>query len=61
MTEERIVLVADRNLYFPGVEKFREALVAATAEESDDRNPCLLIDLAHVKEIDYTALKVNAH
>jgi sodium-independent sulfate anion transporter 11 len=52
-TEGRVVVKADTNLYFPGVEKFRQVLNKAT-----DGETCVLVDLSHVTEIDYTALKV---
>ncbi|XP_046646442.1 sodium-independent sulfate anion transporter-like, partial [Daphnia pulicaria] len=52
-TEGRVVVKADTNLYFPGVEKFRQVLNKAT-----DGETCVLVDLSHVTEIDYTALKM---
>lgn len=52
-TEGRVVVKADTNLYFPGVEKFRQVLNEAT-----DGETCVLVDLSHVTEIDYTALKM---
>lgn len=59
MTEERVIVKADTNLYFPGVEKFRQTLNEATDGETDGRSSCLLVDLSNVTEIDYTALKVS--
>jgi sodium-independent sulfate anion transporter 11 len=53
-TGGRVVVKADTNLYFPGVEKFRQVLNEAT-----DGETCVLVDLSHVTEIDYTALKVR--
>lgn len=53
-----MVVRADANLYFPGVEGFREALNQATETESFGNATSLMIDLTHVSEIDYTALKV---
>lgn len=64
MTEERIIVKADRDIYYPGVESFREVLNLAQEDirpvklEEIGRNPCLIIDLSNVSEIDYTSLKV---
>lgn len=58
VTEERIVVKADTNLHFPGVEKFRQALNKASEVNDDGKPPCLMIDLSPVTEIDYTGLKV---
>lgn len=52
--EEKVIVKADSNLYFPGVEKFRQVLNEAT-----DGETCVMVDLSHVTEIDYTALKVS--
>lgn len=54
-----MIVKADANLYFPGVEKFRRALNKATEADTDGRVPCLMIDLSSLKEIDYSALKVS--
>ena len=59
VTEERVIVKADANLYFPGVEKFRRALNKATEADDEGRVPCLMIDLSSLKEIDYSALKVS--
>lgn len=57
--EEKCVVTADINMYFPGVEKFRAALKRVAARKKDAKNDsCLFIDLSNVREIDYTALKV---
>lgn len=58
MTEERVIVKADCNLYFPGVEKFRQALNEATEVDAEGRSPCLMVDLSSLTEIDYSALKV---
>lgn len=55
-----MIVRADANLYFPGVESFRDALNQATETESFGSSPSLIIDLTHVSEIDYTALKVES-
>lgn len=52
-TAEKVIVKADTNLYFPGVEKFRQVLNEAT-----DGETCVMVDLSHVTEIDYTALKM---
>lgn len=58
VTEERVIVKADCNLYFPGVEKFRQALNEATEVDAEGRSPCLMVDLSSLTEIDYSALKV---
>lgn len=65
-TAERIIVKADGNIYYPGVESFRKVLSLAvedirTVKLADDQSYCspyLLIDLSSVSEIDYTSLKV---
>lgn len=57
---ERIILRADRNLYFPSVERFRQELGKISSESIDDATPkTIIIDMSHVSEIDHTSLKVN--
>ncbi|XP_046449213.1 sodium-independent sulfate anion transporter-like [Daphnia pulex] len=58
VTEERVIVKADSNLYFPGVEKFRRALNEASEVDAEGRSPCLMIDLSNLTEIDYSALKM---
>ena len=49
----------DSNLYFPSVEKFRNALSKATVFKTDDEdNRVMVIDLNRVTEVDHTSLKV---
>ena len=59
ITEERVIVKADTNLYFPGVEKFRQVLNEAIDGEAQGRSSCLLVDLSNVTEIDFSALKVG--
>lgn len=59
VTEERVIVKADSNLYFPGVEKFRRSLNEATEVDAEGRTPCLMVDLSNLTEIDYSALKVR--
>jgi solute carrier family 26 (sodium-independent sulfate anion transporter), member 11 len=54
-----VIVKADCNLYFPGVEKFRRALSEATELDAEGRSPCLMVDLSNLTEIDYSALKVQ--
>lgn len=58
ITGERVIIKVDTNLYFPGVEKFRQAINDALYGETKYQSPFLLVDLSSVKDIDYTALKV---
>lgn len=56
---ERIILRADRNLYFPSVERFRQALGKISSESIDDATPkTIIIDMSRVSEIDHTSLKM---
>ena len=59
ITEERVIIKASSNLYFPGVEMFRRALNEAIEDETDGRSSFLIVDLSNITEIDYTALKVS--
>lgn len=49
----------DRNLYFPSVDRFREALRSAI-ESAEKSNSTILIDLSLLTQIDYTSLKVTS-
>lgn len=55
---DRIVVKVDRNLYFPSVERLREALSAHSLDEDDSTNYLIIIDLSNVTQIDHTSLKV---
>ena len=48
-----MVVSADMNLHYPGVEKFRRALVRASAQP-----PPLTVDLGRVDAVDFSALKM---
>jgi len=49
----------ESNLYFPSVERFRNALSKATVFKTDDEdNRVMVIDLNRVTEVDHTSLKV---
>lgn len=57
------MLKAEGNLSYLGVEQFRHALNLAEedvqcSEEGNTRCPCLIVDLSHVHEVDFTALRV---
>ena len=54
---EKFVLRVDRNLYFPAVDRFRNALTKAAYSESSLRT--IVIDFALVTQVDYTSLKVT--
>lgn len=56
--EERVVLQADRNLYFPSVERFRNAL-AKVSIDVETKNRVVVLDMGRVNQIDHTTLKVN--
>jgi len=53
---EKFVLRVDRNLYFPAVDRFRNALTKAAYSESSLRT--IVIDFALVTQVDYTSLKM---
>lgn len=53
---DRVIVKADANLYFPGVELFRETLTELLASEDD--NPTITLDFDRLTEMDYTALRV---
>ena len=53
--EEHIVFRVDRNLYFPSVERFRQAL--SKVNSTDSR--MIVIDMSRVTQVDYTSLKVS--
>ena len=52
-----IVLRVDRNLYFPSVDRFRNALTKAAYSESSPART-IVLDFSLVTQIDYTSLKV---
>lgn len=56
--EERIVLQADRNLYFPAVERFRQALSRVSHGGGTDSSRMIVIDMSRVTQVDHTSLKV---
>ena len=57
MDETRVIVKVDRNLYFPSVERFRNALSkASTFKTNADR--VIVIDLSRATEVDHTSLKV---
>lgn len=56
--EERVVLQADRNLYFPSVERFRNALTKVSIDV-ETKNRVVVLDMGRVNQIDHTTLKVN--
>ncbi|XP_046632863.1 sodium-independent sulfate anion transporter-like isoform X2 [Daphnia pulicaria] len=58
VTEERVIVKADSNLYFPGVEKFRRALNEASEVDAEGRSSCFMVYLSNLTEIDYSALKM---
>ena len=58
-SEDNVVVKADINLYFPGVEQFRKALNKATLINTEGRHPTLVIDLSNLTSIDYSSLKVK--
>lgn len=53
---EMVVLRVDRNLYFPSVDRFRNALTKATYSELSPRT--IVLDFSLVTQVDYTSLKV---
>lgn len=55
---ERVLIKLDRNLYFPSVERLREALSAHSIDEDSSIDYIILIDLSNVTQIDHTSLKV---
>ncbi|EFX77094.1 hypothetical protein DAPPUDRAFT_321675 [Daphnia pulex] len=54
--EEYIVLQADRNLYFPSVERFRNTLGKASLDKTINR--FIILDMSRVNLVDYTSLKM---
>lgn len=63
MGRGRVLLKAEGSLYYPGVEQFRQALKLAKEDircetHKNTHCPCLIVDLDHVHEIDFTALRV---
>lgn len=56
---ECIVLQADRDLYFPSVERYRNALTRLTYDLPIDRT--IVLDMKRVSKVDYTSLKVNTN
>ena len=50
--------MAEANLYYPGVERFRRVLTKVT--QSASQGSLVIIDLHKMNDIDYTALKVNS-
>jgi len=52
-------LQADRNLYFPSVERFRNTLDKASLDETINR--IIILDMSRVNQVDYTSLKVNCY
>ena len=63
ITEERIIIKADSSLYFPGVETFRrtvtKAVLSSVPAKAGAPSASITIDLEHMADIDYTALKVT--
>lgn len=58
MEEEKVVIKMDRNLYFPSVERFRNALTkAAPVKSSISRT--IILDMSRVTQIDHTSLNVR--
>lgn len=59
--EEQIVFRADRNFYFPSVERLRQAMNKVVSDGNRDStySRAIVIDLSRVSEIDHTSLKVN--
>ncbi|KAI9564136.1 hypothetical protein GHT06_007874 [Daphnia sinensis] len=55
--EERVVLQADRNLYFPSVERFRNALTKVSIDV-ETKNRVVVLDMGRVNQIDHTTLKM---
>ena len=57
---ERIIVRADRSLYFPAVELFRHALSKAVEESNSNQSPqAIVIDMSRVNQVDHSSLKVN--
>ena len=54
--EDCIILQADRNLYFPSVERFRNSLTKASSDSAVGKT--LEIDMKQVTQVDFTSLKV---
>ena len=63
ITEERIIIKADSSLYFPGVETFRrtvnKVVLSSVPAKAGAPSASITIDLEHMADIDYTALKVT--
>lgn len=56
---EHIVFRVDRNLYFPSVERLRQALSRVVSSENSDSLPrTISIDMGSVTQVDHTTLKV---
>ncbi|XP_046455001.1 sodium-independent sulfate anion transporter-like isoform X2 [Daphnia pulex] len=56
---ERIILRADRNLYFPTVERFRQALGRIASDNPNESTPrSIVIDMSRVSQVDHTSLKM---
>lgn len=47
---------ADRNLYFPSVERFRNSLSKVASDDTLKRT--IVVDLGRVTQVDHTSLKV---
>jgi len=56
LVEYQLVIKVDRNLYFPSVERFRDALSKAASLKSDQE--VIVVDFSRVTKIDHTSLKV---
>lgn len=56
--DEVVVVKADRNLYFPSVDRFREDLRKAS-ESRGETQRSILLDFSSVNQVDHTSLKVR--